>query len=132
MKFFVFSNKSFLLLSFLSYEILGTTNFQRTILYDTVLPGREERWKNFTEINAISRPNAGSFVTSFVARISNTNGYFRTRTLISFNFNRYTSLLYRDGWTRIEDTRSIKNFPKEKSIGFFPSNTSTMIFIVEK
>lgn len=32
----------------------------------------------------------------------------------------------------IEDTRSIKNFPKEKSIGFFPSNTSTMIFIVEK
>lgn len=36
MKFFVFSNKSFLLLSFLSYEILGTTNFQRTILYDTV------------------------------------------------------------------------------------------------
>lgn len=36
MKFFVFSNKSFLLLSFLSYEILGTTNFQRTILYATV------------------------------------------------------------------------------------------------
>lgn len=98
----------------------------------TRLAGREERWKNFTEINAISRPNAGSFVTSFVARIASTNGYSRTRMLISFNFNRYTSLLYRDGWTRIEDTRSIKNFPKEKSIGFFPSNTSTMIFIVEK
>lgn len=32
------------------------------------LAEREERWKNFREINAISRPNAGSFATS-VTRI---------------------------------------------------------------
>lgn len=62
------------------------------------LAEREERWKNFREINAISRPNAGSFATS-VTRIrvqadGIADGHGRERgVLISINVN-YSIIVY--------------------------------------